>query len=352
MGGTMNLTDNYKENKISLARIYKINKSSEEVTNIENVPESLNTYAKNLIDENFSRENRREFIFTRENVEPKILIDKLRYAIIEGNLEEVFEDVCDELSEKLIESQKRYSERYAMVNLKEGNVIFYLENDSFLISKVDHMGYLNGLTYNHEVGLPDEKPSQKIAHFQFIENDISVILSDSNPDIAKFWSEEFLDLKPLNTSGKNTLKAFNAIDSFIARNVTKISKTDGLDLRNNLIGYFRASENFSATQAKEHIFGTFNAQNKEIDIENIKEKFEKSFIKKEKLTFDTQFDIDSSVIKSRIVKTIPLRKNIDLKLNGHVNNFKSDVEAIMDSQGRFKLIVNDITSDAYENFKR
>jgi len=348
----MNLIDSYKEKTISMARIYKINKSSEEVTNIENVPDSLNIYSKNLIKENFSRENRREFIFTRENVEPKILIEKLRYAIINGNLEETFIEVCDELAEKLIESQKRYSERYAMVNLKEGNVIFYIENDSFLISKVDHMGYLNGMTYNHEVGLPDEKPSQKIAHFQFLEDDINVILSDSNPEIAKFWSEEFLDLKPLNTSGKNTLKAFNAIDNFISRNVTKISKADGLDLRNNLIGYFRTNGNFSATQAKDYIFGDFSAQSEDINIDNIKVMYEKNFITKDKLTFDTQFDIDSSVIKSRIIKTISLRQNIDLKLNGHVDNFRNDIEATMDNQGRFKLVINDITSEAYENFKR
>ena len=79
---------------------------------------------------------------------------------------------------------------------------------------------------------------------------MSIILSDSNPNISSFWFDSFLELKPISNNEKNTKTAFLKIDAFINRQVTKISKADGTELRNNLIGYMRTSDVFPLQKLK------------------------------------------------------------------------------------------------------
>lgn len=339
---------------MSLARIYKINSTSDEVENIENIPRDLEDYSKDLIEENYNRKNRREFILKRDTVETKNLIDRLQ-ALNSGdskNVSDEFGEICDIFAAKLIDAQKKASERYAMINLREGNVIFYLEENGFLISKIDRSGYLNGVTYLREIGLPEEKPSQKIAYFNFDNEDLNILLSDSNNEISGFWFDDFLDLKPLNSSEKNTKKAFRSIESFINRYVTKKSKADGVELRNNLIGYVRTNNNFAITEAKDYVFGSYQPHSADIDMTTVINNFDRLYTNNKKLTFDTQFEMESRAINSRIKQVFKVKENVELKTNGYVEDLRNDIISIRDKEGRFHLQILDISSEAYENFKR
>lgn len=339
---------------MQLARIYKINSTSDEVENIERIPRDLEDYSKGLIEENYNRKNRREYLFKRDTVETKTLIDRLRNLILQDSSDilDEFGEICDILAEKLIDAQRKASERYTMVTLKEGNVIFYLEENGFLISKIDRSGYLNGVTYLREIGLPEEKPSQKIAYFNFENEDTDILLSDSNNEISTFWFDVFLDLKPLNSSQENTKRAFRSIESFINKNVTKKSKADGVELRNNLIGYVRTNDNFAITEAKNYIFGNYQPHSTEVDMTKVNSNFDRSFTNNGKLKFDTQFEIETKAIKSRIKQVFKVKENIELNTNGYVEDLRNDIVSIRDEEGRFHLQILDVSSDAYENFKR
>ncbi|MFY1068893.1 hypothetical protein [Enterococcus sp. AD013-P3] len=337
----------------SFARIYKVNSTSDLAENVTKVSSELKEYSKELIEENEVRKNNREYIYQSDLVRTKGLIDNLLNTISDDDkLEEMFIEICDALAENLLIAQRKFSERYPMVKLREGNIIFYLNSNGFLISKIDRSRYLNGVTYEREVGLPEEKPGQKIAYFQFLDNnEVSITLSDSNPNISTFWFDEFLELKPISDNEKNTKRAFMAIEGFINRQVTKISKADGVELRNNLIGYLRTNEVFSITEAKERIFGEYRPHNEEINMEKIKSSFEKSYIEK-KPNFDTQFHISPDIIKAKMKKVYKIKENIELKTNGYIENLRDDIIAIRDDEGHFHLQILDVTSEVYESFKR
>ena len=336
----------------SFARIYKVNSTSDLAENVTKVSRDLKQYSKDLIEENELRKNNREYIYQNEFVETKSLIDTLLSNISDDKLEGIFNKICDTFAESLLLAQRKFSERYPMVKLREGNIIFYLNKDGFLVSKIDRSRYLNGDTYEREVGLPEEKPGQKIAYFQFLDNnEVLITLSDSNTNISTFWFDEFLELKPVNDNEKNTKRAFMAIEGFINRQVTNISKADGTELRNNLIGYLRTNENFSITDAKEHIFGEYKPHSDEINMEKIKSSFEKSYIKK-KPNFDTQFHIAPEIIKAKIKAVYKVKENIELKTNGYIENLRDDIIATKDDEGRFYLQILDVTAEVYENFKR
>lgn len=337
----------------SFARIYKVNSTSDLAENVTKVSSDLKEYSKELIEENEVRKNNREYIFKSDLVRTKGLIDAILNNISdEDKLEGVFIKICDTLAESLLVAQRKFSERYPMVNLREGNIIFYLNRDGFLVSKIDRSRYLNGVTYEREVGLPEEKPGQKIAYFQFLDNnEVSITLSDSNANISTFWFDEFLELKPVSDNEKNTKRAFMAIEGFINRQVTRISKADGTELRNNLIGYLRTNDAFSITDAKEHIFGEYKPHNAEIDMEKIKSSFDKSYINK-KPNFDTQFHIAPDIIKAKIKKVYKIKENIEMKTNDYIENLRDDIIATKDDEGRFHLQILDVTAEVYENFKR
>lgn len=132
----------------TIARIYTIISTSDHTENVSQIPPTLKQYAEELVAENMNRPNHREYIYKEGNVETKNFVDILRSTI--DNYDQLlllFTEVCDKLAFKLMTSQKAQSERYPMVNLKEGNIIFYLSKNGFLISKVDRAGYLNGITY-------------------------------------------------------------------------------------------------------------------------------------------------------------------------------------------------------------
>ncbi|HBI1635418.1 TPA: hypothetical protein I0F70_RS09440 [Enterococcus faecalis] len=337
----------------SFARIYKVNSTSDLVENITKVSKDLKEYSKELIEENEVRKNNREYKYQNELVGTKSLIDNLLHNINnKAELEAIFINVCDILAENLVIAQRTSSERHPMVKLREGNIIFYLNADGFLISKIDRSRYLNGVTYEREVGLPEEKPGQKIAYFQFLDNkEVLITLSDSNPTISTFWFDEFLELEPVSNNEKNTRKAFMTIEGFINRQVTKISKADGTELRNNLIGYLRTNESFSITDAKEHIFGEYQPHSDEIDMKKIKSSFDKSYINK-RPNFDTQFQIVPDIIKAKIKKVYKVKENIELKTNGYIENLRDDIIATRDDEGRFHLQILDVAAEVYENFKR
>lgn len=337
----------------SIARIYTINSTSDQTESVSQIPVTLKKYAEELVAENMIRPNHREYIYKEDNVQIRNFIDRLRSTI--DNYEQLsmlFTEVCDELAPKLMISQKAQSERYPMVNLKEGNIIFYFSKEGFLISKIDRASYLNGITYEKQVGLPEEKPSQKIAYFQFHENnELSIILSDSNPNISSFWFDSFLELKPLSNNEKNTKTAFLKIDAFINRQVSKFSKADGTELRNNLIGYMRTSDIFSITEAKEYIFGSYIPHSNDLKMDTLKKIFDDRFINN-KPVFDTQFQITPEVISARVKKTYKVKDNVELRTNGYIDDLRREIIAKRDAEGRYNLQILDVTPEVYENFKR
>lgn len=337
----------------TIARIYTINSTSDQTKNVSQIPSTLKQYAEELVVENMNRPNHREYIYKECNVETKNFVDSLRSTI--DNYDQLlllFTEVCDKLAFKLMTSQKAQSERYPMVNLKEGNIIFYLSKNGFLISKVDRASYLNGITYEKQVGLPEEKPSQKIAYFQFQDDDeLSIVLSDSNPNISSFWFDNFLELKPLSNNEKNTKTAFLKIDAFIKRQVTKISKADGTELRNNLIGYMRTSDVFSITEVKDFVFGSYIPHSQDIKMDTVTTNFDNHFINKSP-SFDTQFQIIPKVISAKVKDTYKVKNNVELKTNGYIDDLRKDIIAVRDEEGRYNLQIFDISAEVYESFKR
>ncbi|MFV0446937.1 MAG: hypothetical protein ACK5MF_00455 [Vibrio sp.] len=221
----------------------------------------------------------------------------------------------------------------------------------FVLIKIDNSDYLDEVNLSLKSGLPTSKDRlQKAAVITFTpEHTVDeVIVSDSKATITEYWYQSFLVAEQLQDSETNTKNAFAAIDNLLTKEVKTVSPVDYWFLRNDIINHFR-NEN---SLAYDDLVDKVKAHKPET--EEFKEKFV-SFVEKfEALPtsspkpFDTQFDLEPSVIKARIVRKVMLDNNFELRINGEIDDLKSRISASKDDKGKFIKIYTD---KGYEEFK-
>lgn len=221
----------------------------------------------------------------------------------------------------------------------------------FVLIKIDNSSYLDEVNLSLKSGLPTSKDRlQKAAVITFTpEHTVDeVIVSDSKTTITEYWYLSFLVAEQLQDSETNTKNAFTSIDNLLTKEVKKVSPVDYWFLRNDVINHFRNEDSL----AYDDLVSKVKSHKPETEV--FKEKFD-SFVEKfEALPttspkpFDTQFDLEPSVIKARIVRKVMLDNNFELRINGEVEDLKSRISANKDNKGKFIKIYTD---KGYEEFK-
>lgn len=235
------------------------------------------------------------------------------------------------IAEKLLSVEIKAQELIKAMDkkIKKGALLIlllsYKNNYNFVILKIEHGDFFDEIESKIKKGLPlHKKRLQKSCLVSFTSSfEVQdILLSDSSSSISEYWWRYFLCTIELQSSELNTINAFGAIDNFLKREVQKHSSVDYLYLRNDIISYFRNSEQFAYDEIVEKV-----ASHKP-EHPVIKENFEKIIAALKDLPdrknskFDRQFNIESSVIKARIRKTIFLSDNMELRINGEIPNFR------------------------------
>ncbi|WP_368160884.1 nucleoid-associated protein [Aeromonas sp. R5-3] len=242
-----------------------------------------------------------------------------------------------------------------MTNVKAGGLLqLKVKHDGclkFVLIKIDNSDYLDEVNLSLKSGLPTSKDRlQKAAVITFNSESTvdEVIVSDSKATITEYWYLSFLVAEQLQDSETNTKNAFAAIDNLLSKEVKNVSPVDYWFLRNDIINHFRNESSLAyddlVNKVKSH----------KPETEEFKAKFG-SFVEKfEALPttsprpFDTQFDLEPSVIRARIVRKVMLDSNFELRINGEVKDLKSRISASKDEKGKFIKIYTD---KGYEEFK-
>ena len=118
-------------------------------------------------------------------------------------------------------------------------------------------------------------------------------------------------------------------------------------MRNDIITYFRNNDQFAYDEIVEKI-RSHKPESQIINekFENIIEKF-KALPDHKTSKFDRQFELEPSVIRARIKKTIALSDNIELRINGEVADFRKKIVPASDELGKYLKIYSDA---GYEEF--
>ncbi|MFP3633547.1 hypothetical protein [Bacillus sp. SIMBA_033] len=324
--------------------------------------EDLKRFLHGLVYDILTKENRRYYKFMSDSVEINTLTLRL---FAENELEEekneaILKETCETIANRALEKHVIAQEKNHMTEIQTGNLIqSLLEYDSdiyFLITKVEQEDFLDAYNLENQKGIPFNKKTRNLKSclIKYEEDAISeIIVTDSNNSIAAYWYREFLELKELNNDEANTKKAFNLLLRKIKTYVEKKSESDYNRIHNNLLGYFQTQENFTSDGVIDYVLGDYKPENpNKVDVESLKGKLKK-VMKDDR--FDTNFKIESKVIKNRMKKTIPISEKVELRIKGFVKDYKDEIYSDEDAAGE-KIIVlkvqnSETYNKAYRQFK-
>jgi hypothetical protein len=328
-------------------------------TNKVNINSSdLQDFTRKLFFQELTATNKRYFKFSRETNEVAQIFKSLIENFENENFLSVFQAKTDILADILLNAQQKTVERHPNIQPpKKGNLVIILlkraDRIEILISKIDQAIFLNLQDSKYTAGLPEEKATQKSCSIAYqLDGDeyqlVDIIVSDSNSKIATFWVEDFLQLKELTSNESNTVNAFNGIENVFSTYIKKKSKGDFIELRNNLVGYFRTKTSFNFDEMVEYVIGNYSPENTEIDIDTLKDRLKRL---PEKKDFDTSFEIIESRIKARFKRSYKVSDKIELRTSDYIENLKDVIVAKENDYGERVLVIKNIDDEIFNSFK-
>ncbi|MGD6871193.1 hypothetical protein ACQCU1_03230 [Sutcliffiella horikoshii] len=345
-------------NKTLLFTVHHIDNSSSTTNKVSVVTSDIEKYTNKLFFQTLAATNKRYYTFERETTEIAQIVHNLVENCDIENFSSLFEAKADLIAEKLLNTQQTYIQRYPGINPpKKGSlVVIYLKSEDkieILISKIDEKLFMSLEDYLYKAGLPDENATQKSCgiSFKLLDNSYQlqeIVVTDSKPKISTFWSQEFLSLRELKTNEKNTVNAFNFVDSVLSKNLQKQSRKDYNELRNNLVGYFQTNSSFNFEEMVEYVIGDYSSENTSIDISSIKRKVENLPNEKD---FDTSFQIVKSEIKARFKRSYKISEKIELRTSDYIENLGNIIVAKENELGEKVLEIKNIDEKIFETFK-
>ncbi len=341
--------------------IFIVDYEQQEIRKV-NAKGDFDTYIRELIKNITENETVRLFKVKRETTEVLNCVQSITKKVIneEDNIDEYYENIANKLLSEEIKTQEQISPMGTSV--KKGSlleVILYdseSETYSFLIAKVAHKNFIDDEKFERRTGYStEENKLGKSCLFQFYYEDeelnikeIRVFLDNS----AKYWTDNFLEIDPMNEDDKNTNIAFRSIEQTLSRNIKKLYPRDYTTLRNSVICYFRSKEMFSFDEMYQSIFATYVPMEMQNDvyIGTVSDKIKKI---KDNPKFDNQFKINQKIIKVKIQKIYEVNNSVQMKITDGIDNLDEIIHSYIDPRTNEKYLQIKTTIDeTYNSFKK
>jgi len=234
---------------IIFTSLYQVDHSLNQIKKIDinNQSNELQDYTNRFLNEITNSNNKRSFEFKSETTEVRTAIDKY----LNRNYEAGAKINADRLLNIEIEAQEKID--HLNIKIQKGSLFqAVLENDGetyIIISKADHNQILDETDFTLKTGLPWDKRIFK-AFLVKMENNLvkEIFVYDTTNRMARYWWDNYLELKEKYTDIHNTKTSLNILDSKIFNPIKKEYPADHTVLRNSAIGYFRNNDEFELTE--------------------------------------------------------------------------------------------------------
>lgn len=344
--------------------IFVVDYEQEEIREIESKGE-FDTYIKGLITNINENETTRLFKLRRDTTEVVNCTQSIMKIFNDNNGEIYkFNEYCKNIANKLLNEEIKTQEQISKLgtSVKKGSLIEVLlynsESDtySFLIAKVEHKSFFDDINFERRTGYSTEDNKLwKSCLFNFgnITEEISIeeikVFLDNN---AKYWTDSFLEIDPMNDDDKNTNNAFKSIEITLTRNIKKYYPKDYTTLRNSVICYFRSKEMFDFDDMYESIFKSYRPIEMEDDVYTASV-IDKIKNVKESGKFDKQFKINQKIIKAKVKKVYEVNNNIEIKIMDGIENLDEIINSCEDPQtGERYIRIKTNNDETYNSFKK
>lgn len=266
-----------------------------------------------------------------------------------------------DIAKRLLKVEMKVEDRLNhMSHVKKGCLIQALMrfNDEpskyrYLLAKVENKKFVDASDLEFKNGFSiDSDKVWKFCIFEIwvMDDDLMYDNIDAFVDTkAKYWTEDFLEIKELKSDEKNTKVAFNSVD-YELKKFQKKYPSDGLLIRNTIILNFRnCTKQLNYTDMIEDVLGTYiPISSKSKDIEDLKQKLLEL---PEKKSFDTQFIPSLSAIKARIRQKYKVNEEVEILAKQGLSNIKDTVYSEETIEGEKRLIIKITDNNTFDIFK-
>lgn len=335
--------------ELKLSSIHTIDRENNMVLKNKPKNDEFYNYFTQVLEKISKNKDLKNYLPKSNSTEVVSLIRKI-IKLSENNdeAEKSFEAISQRLLEKEVEAQKRIDKMHREVQVGTlMQALFYDECNNFflfLIAKVQHIDFVNNNDLTFQSGFPKDLKVFKSCIFYFDDQnqEVNAVQLHLN-NVAKYWSDDFLELRELTSDEKNTETAFKAVDGFLNRRVKIKYPEDRASLRNYFITYFRQNSVMKFNEMIDSLFESYQPISDDFPKEKIKAGLLELPTKR---SFDSNFTIVSDIIKARITTTYDVYSGITLKVSDN-----REVITVIEESGKnfLKIPVSDETT--YNEFK-
>lgn len=319
------------------------------------IPDTFDEYVAELIAHINTNTSVREYK-TRSAV-TEVIGSILQILLTRENPESVLtrvDGIANRLLQKEIEAQERVGR--LNTNVQKGSLIQALlfdEEDAYtyLLAKVEHSDFVDDSDFSFKTGFSkDKKTIWKSCLFDLSDpqsQEFQARIYSNN--VAKYWSDDFLELDEMLSDESNTLKAFKAIDATLNRSMRGNITRDHTIIRNAIISYFKNNEHIDYSMMVESVLGQYDPI--DISVENVASLKEKMLKLPERDNFDHQFNSVAGVINARIKKIYQVNEGIQLKITDAIKDLSQTIFAYRDDDGTRYIKIKTNNNETYQRFK-
>ena len=305
-------------------------------------PEAFEAYVSELIDHISNNESVREYR-TRSNATE--VIASILSLCANQNDAELVSARMDGMADRLMRMEVAAQERIARTktNVQKGSLIQALlfDEDSndyvFLLAKVEHSKWVDDADFSFKTGFSQDKKT--------IWKSCLIDLPDLNATefhakiysntVAKYWSDDFLELEEMNSNASNTSRAFKAIDATLNQNFRGISSPDHTIIRNGFVAYLKNNDHIDFSTMVDAVLKNYDPADPEMNPEKTQDIRTKLLEQPEKKKFDRQFTSDKGAINARIKRVYNINDGIDLKVTRDIADLSGTIRAIEEDGVRY-----------------
>jgi hypothetical protein len=262
-------------------------------------------------------------------------------ASLNGMLGNSFQEATEGNANRLlkIEKQAQKKIKHLPTDIQKGSlfqtVVEIESQKNIIICKAEHEEILDEIDLQIHSGFPMKNQLYKA--IMIVCNDAieiqSVSVYDTNPKMAEYWWQDYLELSEIYNSAHNTTRSIDIILKKIIEPLRQEHPQDYQILRNSFLGYMRNKEEFNLSEYIDDNLTSYTPFDTKVKVkmQNITKK---TLDLPKKYGFDSRFSIDKTKINKRRVKeTIKLTDSIDLILNDHIENIRETIQSEEDDQG-------------------
>ena len=247
--------------------------------------------------------------------------------------EEIFSEKSNKIANRLLlhEIKVQRSIAHLGTSVQKGSLIQVLlyneeaEEYSYLLAKVEHSEFVDVADYSFKMGF--SKATQKIWKSCIFEikdmtsNEFyAKVYSDTE---AKYWTDGFLELDPVETDEKNTQRALAAIGGVLKRNLNE-SPRDLEMLQNAVFAYFKNNGHIDYDEMIKRTFERFSfelGENKKEELVNA------LYELPEKKNFDRQFSSVPQVVNKKAKRIYDVYNGIQIVIKDAIDDYENVINA-------------------------